>query len=511
MRNFFGYIRVSTARQGEKGVSLQEQREAILRCSERLGYQITSWFEERETAAKRGRPIFNEMLKRLRKGQAHGVLIHKIDRSARNLRDWADLGELIDRGIEVSFANENLDLQSRGGRLSADIQAVVAADFIRNLREETRKGMRGRLRQGLLPFGAPIGYLNMGKGNPKEIDPVSGPLVKKAFQLYGRGTCSFRQLVEELRHWGLRNHRGGKVTRNGISSMLNNPFYIGLIHIKRTGETFEGCHQPLISKALFDRVQAVMRGKTVACTQRHEFVFQRLLVCQGCGHSLTGETHKGYIYYCCHTKNCLTTCVREERVEEDVEEKLASLRLTDGELNYVQQKVTALREHWVTEKDSLQNALRLRLGQVGERLNRLTDAFLDGAVERELFENKKASLLMERKDLEEKMAQLDKKGSSTADRVQEFLELANSAQLTYKTGLPDEKREILKTVTSNRTVLGKNVEITLSKPFFLISTRGGVPGGSPKRDRLRTLDTLVDKLVKVAKKAVEASVDRIMA
>lgn len=74
---------------------------------------------------------------------------HKIDRGARNLKDWANLGDLIDGGVEVHFAHESLDMNSRGGRLSADIQAVVAADFIRNLRQETRKGFYGRLKQGI--------------------------------------------------------------------------------------------------------------------------------------------------------------------------------------------------------------------------------------------------------------------------------------------------------------------------------------------------------------------------
>jgi len=87
------------------------------------------------------------MLKGLGSGDVNGVIIHKIDRSARNLRDWADLGELIDAGVLVHFANESLDLHSRGGRLPADIQAVVAADYVRNLREETRKGLYGRLRE----------------------------------------------------------------------------------------------------------------------------------------------------------------------------------------------------------------------------------------------------------------------------------------------------------------------------------------------------------------------------
>ena len=143
MKRYFGYTRVSTAKQGEQGVSLQEQKDAIIRYAQRNSLDIAAWFEERETAAKRGRPVFNQMLKLLRHSKADGVIIHKIDRSARNLKDWSDLGELIDQGIEVHFANESLDLHSRSGRLSADIQAVVAADYIRNLREETRKGFYG--------------------------------------------------------------------------------------------------------------------------------------------------------------------------------------------------------------------------------------------------------------------------------------------------------------------------------------------------------------------------------
>src|SRR5215467_715949 len=204
MKQFYGYVRVSTAKQGEKGVSLQEQRDAIERHAQRNGLKISEWFEERETAAKRGRPIFNKMLKLLNTGKCDGVIIHKIDRSARNLKDWADLGELIDGGIEVHFANESLDLHSRGGRLSADIQAVVAADYIRNLREETRKGFYGRLKQGLYPLPAPIGYLDTGKGNAKEQDCTKAPLVKTAFRLYATGGYNLKSLQDKMATLGLK-------------------------------------------------------------------------------------------------------------------------------------------------------------------------------------------------------------------------------------------------------------------------------------------------------------------
>ena len=87
-------------------------------------------------------------------------------------------------------------------------QAVVAADYIRNLREETRKGFYGRLKQGVFPLPAPIGYRDMGKGRPKEPDPATAPLVRRAFELYGTGTFCLRTLREQITYNGVG---GGEV------------------------------------------------------------------------------------------------------------------------------------------------------------------------------------------------------------------------------------------------------------------------------------------------------------
>ena len=133
MKSFCAYIRVSTARQGEQGVSLQEQRAAIERYASQNDIHIADWFEEQQSAAKRGRPAFARLMQQLAAGARAGVIIHKIDRSARNLRDWADLGELVDRGLEVHVAHDTLDLRSRGGRLSAD---CLGSELVRALRAE---------------------------------------------------------------------------------------------------------------------------------------------------------------------------------------------------------------------------------------------------------------------------------------------------------------------------------------------------------------------------------------
>ncbi len=494
MKQFFGYIRVSTTKQGE-GVSLQEQKDAIIRYAQRNGLEIVRWFEELETAAKRGRPVFNQMLKLLKQGNMSGVIIHKIDRSARNLKDWADLGELIDVGIEVHFANESLDLNSRGGRLSADIQAVVASDYIRNLREETRKGFYGRIKQGLYPLPAPLGYVDKGKGNPKTIDPVKGPLIRKAFELYASGKFTLINLPPEMYRLGLRNKVGGRVSRTGFSVILNNPFYIGLIRLKRTGETFPGTHQPLIPKSLFDQTQALLRGKTHTKVQIHDFLFRRFFRCKRCGYRLIAERQKGHIYYRCHTKGCPTKAVREERIEEAILPELKRLTLGEKEKDYLLTRMEQIREEWRREDEEITTRLQLQLGKLQDRLNRLTDAFVDQLIDQTLFEERKAALLMERKDVEEKLLQARANPESMAKALREFLELVGSASTKYKMGLHEEKRDLVDSMTSNREVNEKNVILTLKEPFSLVANRYQNSLSAPSRMIPRTLDSLLHKLV----------------
>ena len=90
MKKVYGYIRVSTAEQG-KGASPEEQKDAILRYAENRQLQVIEWFEEEKTAAKQGRPLFNKMMKLLKAKKANGVIMHKIDRGTRNLKDWVAL------------------------------------------------------------------------------------------------------------------------------------------------------------------------------------------------------------------------------------------------------------------------------------------------------------------------------------------------------------------------------------------------------------------------------------
>ena len=494
MKSFFSYIRVSTQKQGQTGVSLQEQRSAIERYAERNNLKIIQCFEERETAAKRGRPIFTRMLKLLRQRKAAGIIIHKIDRGARNLRDWADLGELIDAGVEVHFATESLDLHTRGGRLSADIQAVVAADYIRNLREETRKGFYGRLKQGVYPLPAPIGYLDRGAGKPKEPDPATAPLIRQAFEMYGTGSYTLRTLREELRRRGLRNKNGKAVSVNGLSAILNNPFYYGLIRIHKTNETFKGGHSPLVSHRLFQHVQDVLSGRTQRKVQKHPFVFRRLLRCILCGYTLIAEKQKGHIYYRCHTKDCPVTGIRQEAVDDEVSTLFARAQLSTDEVSEIRTLIPVVLAEQVASAGERLETLQLQLANLKTRMDRLVDAYIDQIIDKAVFEERKQRLTAEELALEESSAQIRSGRAVKQERIEKILELAESLYIAYISADDEQKRYLLNQATSNRALGQKKLEITLHSPFREMAKRHLVPCGAPCRDEHRTFAELIVKM-----------------
>jgi site-specific DNA recombinase len=496
LKRYFSYIRVSTLRQGQQGTSLLEQREAIKRYALRWNLTVVEEFEEKETAAKLGRPIFNRMLRGLSRCQADGVIIHKIDRSARNLKDWANLGELIDKGIEVHFANESLDLHSRGGRLSADIQAVVAADYIRNLREETRKGFYGRIKQGLYPRPAPVGYLDCGKGLPKKIDPVQGPLVKKAFELYASGDCSLGVLVEKMYALGLRNRKEGKVTLNGMSKILHNPFYFVIVRIETQNEVYAGRHSPIVTRQLFSKVQAVLRGKNIKIKQRHNVLFRRLLVCDECHKKLRGEIQKGCIYYRCHTKGCGQKSIREDKAEAAVLPFLKNLSFSKEETSRIRQHLKEQYRNVETFKEAQTRSLQLQLEQIRERLSKIVDAYVDGMVEKDIYLTKKNALVMEENAAKRLLENLDAGAHAVLCKVEEIVELVNNAYLSYKIASLDERREIVEIITSNLIVKDKRLIVKLKTPFEMISAHRELSDGSPQRDTGRTVLSLLSQLKK---------------
>jgi DNA invertase Pin-like site-specific DNA recombinase len=510
MKPYFAYIRVSTVRQGEHGSSLQEQRDAISSFASRNDLSISSWFEDRETAAKSGRREFSRMLAALNRGAASGVIIHKIDRSARNLRDWASIQDLAEAGLDVRFTQESVNLHSNEGRLTGDFLAVIAAHYIRNLRDEVKKGLRGRLKQGIYPFAAPIGYLDQGGGKPKTVDPVKAPLIIRCFERYATGTVSLRLLERELFDAGLRSKTGKMVRINRLADILRNPFYTGIIRIKRSGEVFDGAHEPLIQQSLFDRVQSVFGRKTAAKTIVHDFLFRRMISCAFCGHSLIGELQKGTIYYRCHNPVDATS-VRHDVVEREVWSHLYPLCLDEKEIIQIELRVQQMDASLKDIRVKQLRGIALALQNIKHRLSKLTDAYLEGDVERSLYDEKKLNLLQERQLLEQQQTGVNDGRPTARVILDEYLELLKTLSLSYKSAKARERREMIISITSNLKASGKNVVVELRSPFKEIENAARVLHGGPSRYNPRTnlprRQDFIPKVFKLLQKHAAAAND----
>ena len=486
MKKYLAYTRVSTVKQSERGVSLEEQRAAIEHYARRHGLEIVDWYEETVTAAKSGRVVFSKLTKKLNKGEADGLIIHKVDRGARNLKDWSTLADLMDAGVDVRISSESYDLSSRGGRLSADIQAVIAADYIRNLREEINKGMRGRLKQGFCPWMAPLGYLDNGGGKPKTIDPVRGRLVKLVFELYSKGNYSLYSLANEMRQRGLRKKNGGDLNFKAIGNILNNPFYYGVIHVKKTGENYAGNHEPLVSKALYDRVQDLLSGRRRRGAVDHKYPYSRTFRCRGCEYSLIGEKQKKYVYYRCHTVTCDNKCVNQTIIDAAVSAKLNSIYCSPLMFEALDVALGQFEEKRDVVKTASEKALQDQLSRLEYQETRLLDYYIDEKIDDETYRRKQVGLKSEIANISVQLRENSADAGQIHDRIAEHLELVKSFINKRKTGPEGLMAKFVKNATSNPTVWRKNVDLPIHFTWKLFDAERAFLFGGPGVEEPRT-------------------------
>ena len=282
---------------------------------------------------------------------------------------------------------------------------------------------------------------------------------------------------------------------------------MGIMRIERRGEHFLGVHESLVSKQLFDEVQAVLdlRGNR-ATLRRHSFLFRRVFKCSTCGRSLYGETKKGKTYYRCHSKTCHGVCLREEALEDAVREKLSSLCFTsehDRELALILSHSTSVWRERATQE---RKRIFLALAQVESRLMRLTDAFIDGALEKEIFERRKVGLLQEQRGLLDQRSALTEDGEKLAgERLRDVCELAGSALLSYEVANPAEKRDLVTELISNGTVNVKNAVAELSKRYKVIAEWLSLALGDPQQEHSRTRDMLIARFLEAEESMQEDS------
>ena len=223
MKKAIIYARVSSKDQEREGYSIPAQLKLLREYAARNEIQVVREFIDVETAKTTGRKHFGEMVRFFEQnGNPRCVIVEKTDRLYRNFRDCVTLEDL---EVEIHLAKEGQIIEKNArsqAKLIHGIQVVIARNYIDNLREEVRKGMREKAEQGIYPSRPPLGYCNNKIEHTIEIDPPNVPIAKRIFELYATGKYSLASLKNSI-----QVEFGKKMQKGYLHKLLRNPFYNG--------------------------------------------------------------------------------------------------------------------------------------------------------------------------------------------------------------------------------------------------------------------------------------------
>ena len=473
------YARVSSKEQQQEGFSIPAQLKLLREYAQKNGFQIMREFVDVETAKKTGRKQFGEMVRFLRQNpHCRTIIVEKTDRLYRNFRDCVILEDL---EIEIHLPKEGQVIGKNSksqAKLMHGIQVVMARNYIENLREEVKKGMREKAEQGVYPSRPPLGYRNNKVDHTIEVDPEKAPLARRMFALYATGESSLSQL-----RLVIKSEFGVTMAKGYLDRLLKNPFYAG--SFVWDGNTYVGTQTPLFDRSLFEQVQAVFQGKNKPRYQKHDFAFRGLLTCAYDHCPVTAEIKKAkYIYYRCSGSRgkCELPYFREEELGNRLGQILKDIYIPGHVLSQLTKSLLTDKGHQATLKQEQEQRLQQRLASVRNRLDQAYLDKLDGKITEELWSRKSAEWQAEEQQVQFAINGLAEiKPERMLDAVK-ILELANKAYFLYVKQSPAEKAKLLNIVLSNCAIDAASIYPTYRKPFDVIFARAKNEEWRARRD-----------------------------
>ena len=411
-QKFFLYARKSTDVEDKQVRSIEDQLAELRAFAKQENLNVVDIFIEKQSAKIPGRPIFNEMLNKIEKGEANGILAWHADRLARNSVDGGRIIYLLDTGKLASLKFPTLWFENTPqGKFMLNIVFGQSKYYVDSLAENTRRGLRQKVKRGEYPGVSPVGYINDVRTKSIVVDKKKAPIIRRAFELYAQNGSRLEDISNFLAQNGILSSGGKRINRNRISFILSNPFYVGLF--RYAGEVHEGKHQPVVSKKIFDKAQEILkeRGRPHHKPKNEPQAFCGLIRCGECGMGITAEIQKGHTYYRCTKKrgNCSQPYVREEKLNRQLSQLLQEFSFRPdwaAEMRKMLEKDKAEAAQYST---ALVQEAREKIRAIQIKLQRLLDSYLDQVIEQEIYRTEKAKLLSEKKSLEEQSTRLEQK------------------------------------------------------------------------------------------------------
>ena len=317
---------------------------------------------------------------------------------------------------------------------------------------------------------APLGYLNDTKTKQIYIEKEKAALIKKAFELYATGKYTLKEIRKIINNLGLRGRKRKLLSVSNYQYLLQNPFYCGIM--RYNGEYFEGRHEPIISKKLFDQCQEVMKQKSKPKTRELKpYIYRGLFRCGECGCFITTETQKGHNYLRCTKRKipCSQKYVREEMVAEQIKNEIQKVSLPDDWANWMIKELQMEKEQKAQSSRFFAQKIESEIRAIDEKLEKIMNAYLENALSLEEYRESKNKLVNQKQLLKDKLIAIEQKGDNRFELAINFINSLKQSEIVALRENRERCRDFLKKIGSNFQILERKLFFDFKNPYKIVA------------------------------------------
>jgi len=474
MKQALLYVRVSSKEQEREGYSLDAQEKLGREYAHRHGLKIVRMWKVAESAWKKDRVQFNQLIEHSKRHpEIEHIIFDITDRMTRNDFDKMKIVSLIrefNKTIHFSRTNKIISIDfDADDEFLLDIDVAVAKKWSNDISRKAKMGMLEKAEQGKYPSACPIGYRSNNQTHEIEVDPETAPFIQTAFVEMATGNYSLSTLSEKLYRDGLRSRNGLKIIKPTLDKILNNPFYYGSFLFK--GKMYRGKHESIVTKQLYDQVQFVLSGKGHSFqASKNRFAFNNLIRCGECGCKVLGEMKKRkYVYYHCTFSKGRheggNNYIRDDRMAMLFEDSVRRVTISKEKVEWVKNALAESKINQGRTQEQKLSALLKQKTKLETRLSRLYDLRVDDVIDVVAFDRKKNDYESQLADIDIAIKQSNKINPNYLEDGCKILELSNRLFPLYLRSDAEDKARILRLIASNYVLNGQTISATYVKPF----------------------------------------------
>ena len=504
---YFIYARKSSESEDRQMASIESQIDELKKLAQQEGLEVVRIFSEAKSAKAPGRPIFNEMLAEIHKGEVKGILCWKLNRLARNPIDGGQISWMIQQSIIGHIQTYGRSYYPSDNVLVMSVELGIANQFIRDLSIDTKRGLRSKAERGWYPTYTTLGYMHnpLKRKGEKEVikDPERFELVKKAFDLMLTGAYTPPKILDIANNeWGLRTKAGRKVARSTIYRIFSDPFYYGEYEFpKGSGIWYHGSHEAMITKDEYNKIQDILGKSGKQKPHTKYFPFTGLMSCGECGAMITaeikvknqknGNVHTYVYYHCTKRKNpkCSQGSILAAKLEEQISDVLSAIQIPSEFKEWAMEILRCDNEKEFKAREIIIASHRRGFDNAIKKLDRLIDMRAAGEINEDEFLRSRSEVLREKERFQKLIEDSNKRVDDWLKEAEHLFAFAELAKFRFENGTDEVKRGILSELGSNLILKDKKLSINL--PKVLQEVKKIAPEVNDVSDKVRTSKNLV--------------------